>query len=271
MNLDLLETFDWPVHLSGYQVVTARVEPSRRRAMGESLDWAEDAEDWSRVVVPRDPTSATKMIRPLGRKNSGLFREFAATALSEAGVLAFANEYGLLGLRSLPSASAPLPEDSLAVWLRHVRAMSFWAGGRFEPQDRQRVCDKLNAELTRRVTWRLWVDGETFRIGPRPVSLIGALWLQAGFSLARESEFRTCICGKPFEVAKGGTTGKRSDAQFCSDACKSRNFRKVRRVYQLKDGQTPIAAIAASVGQDRSWVTAVLRERRHGVANRRTK
>lgn len=269
--MDVLDTFRWPVHKSGYQIVNRRSGSNPHRAEGWSLGWIEDAEDWSRVILPREPSGMTTDYCPLDRNHTGLFRQFANSPQTDEGILSFANQYGLLGLHFFPGGASPASEDSVSVWKRQIRAMALWTGGPFERSDMQRVCERVSAELTSRVSWRMWMEDETVRVGPSPVSLVGALWLQAGFSLARNAEFRTCICGKPFEVATGGATGKRSDAQFCSDACKSRNFRMIQRVYRMKDARTPIAKIAASVGQDHTWVTAVLRGRHRRAIKRKSK
>lgn len=75
-----------------------------------------------------------------------------------------------------------------------------------------------------------WHEGR-LREGPVPSHLAGAIWLQLAFGLTRHAEYRTCAndgCRRPFEVAAGLTTGKRANAKFCSQACKSQDYRKRR-------------------------------------------
>jgi endogenous inhibitor of DNA gyrase (YacG/DUF329 family) len=92
----------------------------------------------------------------------------------------------------------------------------------------------------------------------QPSSLIGAPWLQASLALVKQAEFRRCLsCGTPIEISTSG--GARTDAMFCSDRCKSRDFRK--RKAEAKDlasqGVTP-AQIAKRLRTDaktvRTWI-----------------
>ena len=64
-----------------------------------------------------------------------------------------------------------------------------------------------------------------FRLRLWPKSLAGALWLQAALAVALPLEIRKCIvCETPIEVSRSG--GARTDAMFCSQACKSKDYRE---------------------------------------------
>ena len=100
----------------------------------------------------------------------------------------------------------------------------------------------------------------TFHLRLRPRSLIGALWLQAAHALAEPTTFTECpVCGRPIELSRSG--GARSDAMFCSNACKSRDYRhrqsEARRLARMK-GWTR-ARIAKRLRTDvrtvRGWLT----------------
>ena len=55
-----------------------------------------------------------------------------------------------------------------------------------------------------------------FRMAMIANSLIAGMWLQLAQKLSGSAKFRFCeLCGAPFEVGPG--TGRRGDAQFCSD------------------------------------------------------
>ena len=84
--------------------------------------------------------------------------------------------------------------------------------------------------------------------GPVPLHLAGAIWLQVAFSVVRHVEYRTCAnaaCRRPFEVAAGLTTGKRANATFCSDRCKSQDYRDRKALAKtLKAQGVPLRSIA---------------------------
>ena len=61
-----------------------------------------------------------------------------------------------------------------------------------------------------------------------PKSLAGALWLQMALAIALPLEIRKCVvCKNPIEVSRSG--GARTDAMFCSQACKSKDYRQRRQ------------------------------------------
>lgn len=56
-----------------------------------------------------------------------------------------------------------------------------------------------------------------------PSSLLGGMWLQFAYAIARDPKFGRCgQCRRWFEF----TNGKRSDAKYCGDACRSRAYRE---------------------------------------------
>jgi hypothetical protein len=70
----------------------------------------------------------------------------------------------------------------------------------------------------------------TFDLHIRPRSLLGVMWLQAATWLTKRKVFKLCeACKRPIEISRGTSSGARTDARFCSDACKSRDYRNRRR------------------------------------------
>ncbi len=98
-----------------------------------------------------------------------------------------------------------------------------------------------------------------FRFEPR--SLLGAIWLQATQAANEGLQHRVCArdgCRKVIAVAR--SVGARSDARFCSDACKSRDYRsRVRRAKQLKAKGWTGARIAKALGTTQVTVKRWLR------------
>ena len=96
-----------------------------------------------------------------------------------------------------------------------------------------------------------------FRLDWLPRSLLGALWLQAVWSVTRPSSFRTCIvCGNPIQISLHRKTGgRRTDTKFCGTNCRSQDLRNRKK--QAKErhqhGQT-LRAIAKELGTPLSTV-----------------
>jgi hypothetical protein len=89
----------------------------------------------------------------------------------------------------------------------------------------------VNEQLRRLVstTLELADDGRRQRLRFGPTNLLGALWLQLALAIASGATIVECReCGRPFEISK--SLGLRADAQFCSDPCKSRNYRRRKRL-----------------------------------------
>ncbi len=80
------------------------------------------------------------------------------------------------------------------------------------------------------------------------VSLVGALWLQA--ALAGGKEYRTCpVCNTPIEISRTG--GARADTVFCSDKCKSKDYRQRRATARsLQDKGVSLRKIAKQIDTD---------------------
>ena len=71
-----------------------------------------------------------------------------------------------------------------------------------------------------------------FSLNLTPHSLLGTLWLQMAYSLAGYKTWRECGrtgCDRFIEISREPTTGARSDARFCSDACRARHYRARKR------------------------------------------
>lgn len=88
-----------------------------------------------------------------------------------------------------------------------------------------------------------------------PSCLLAALWLQAQQAMVSKASFKSCVeCGMPFEVSKNG---RRRQATYCSNACKSRHQRvKQERIEALLKTDTATADIAAKVGVSTNVVQA---------------
>ncbi len=95
------------------------------------------------------------------------------------------------------------------------------------------IANRLSAILQMvvmpRVDWS--PSARQFRLALQPQSLIGCLWLQAATALSERKEFRRCIgpgCAHFIEISLQRPSGRRTDAEFCSDACRARDYRRRR-------------------------------------------
>jgi hypothetical protein len=84
-----------------------------------------------------------------------------------------------------------------------------------------------------------------------PRTILGGLWLQFAEAIAGGNEQRACkLCGRWFEISTG-RNGSRKDRLFCSDACKSKDYRTRRdRARQLKAEGWRVPAIATELDTD---------------------
>lgn len=280
----------------------------------------------TRLLLPQfapDGEDFTRAYPPLSR-TPFLFRTLAQTPLTEEGILAFAQEYGLLGLHRWVGYAdvgdghtmGELVGERLQDWRQQITLMALavtiwdllrskdadglsryvnWQAdeptpgearktGRWRidahpdrppPWDPSRrewlnACPQIHAEfrvvlegnqaenlfvpaeywlvstindaLRKQVSPELAYDSSTARqcLRFQPENLLGALWLLFAQALEQKKEFRACReCGKWFAVSseRDGRTKRR---QFCSEACKTRDYRgrQMRAVQGRAEGKT---------------------------------
>jgi hypothetical protein len=143
-----------------------------------------------------------------------------------------------------------------------VKAPTPFARGMEGPFVATHLTKMLRRVVAPRIDWIPHPAPGRFRFELAPDSLIGCLWLQVAQALSQQKQYRTCLapgCGRPIEVSRDPLMGARSDIQFCSDACKSRDYRyrktEARRL--AGEGKT-LAQIAKALSRDvatiRRWV-----------------
>ncbi len=234
--------------------------PNAAPVLADGVDL--DGNAYVRVVAPTDPDAPVKRYRPLSRQFSGLALEFAEIAGSDDDYVGFANRFGLLGI-GLQAFASPhaLPPGDLLRSLRQVHSVMH------DLRDAlQRRCAGVDAyaerlltvQLSAHVTFGMKALGGRYEVGPAPHNLLGALWLQHAFAFGRRVEYTRCAhvnCGRPFEKATGRETGRRDDALFCSDRCRSADARRRRQIARaLDEDGTPLSKIVAkTTGEKRPW------------------
>ena len=81
-----------------------------------------------------------------------------------------------------------------------------------------------------------------------PRTLLAAMWLQLAFSLAGDKDFVKCkFCKRQIEISTA-ESGFRTNREFCSQTCKTNDYRKRRRqaLKLMKQGK-PVSRIAKVV------------------------
>ena len=118
-------------------------------------------------------------------------------------------------------------------WATQIRRLSQFVMHSRAPRHQRRVVNTIvlaanNALATTAPPFLEWSDSEgAFHLRLRPRSLIGALWLQAVLAVSEKKLFKPCrVCDHPIEISRTG--GARTDAVFCSNKCKSRDYRQRR-------------------------------------------
>jgi hypothetical protein len=92
------------------------------------------------------------------------------------------------------------------------------------------INDQIGEHVTARLLYDLPEGGIVLRFVPK--NLLGALWLQFALALDGNSEQRPCKeCGKFMKIG-GGSDARTARRQFCSDACKTRHYRRKRKQVQ---------------------------------------
>jgi len=209
--------------------------------IGIGLNWAK-AHKYECATV-----DDVRVIRPVGAGRDGnfdpfkikvempLYLRFARLDGSEEACLKFAHAYGLLNTQS-PKAAEPLK-----VWQKEIRnfkgLMNMLQADSETPGGVLRInrtpsaaaaARSLGGEIPLSNISATLVEGERDFDGiigrPKlmlePKTLRDAMYLQLGKFVAGDGLLRVCPqCGNPFE---GATKSRRSNAIYCSRACKDR-------------------------------------------------
>jgi hypothetical protein len=228
-----------------------------------------------------------RIYHPL-RDCPAMFRDLAQTPPTEVGILRFVERYGMLGgpfhdnefplgnskdelhARALDAKFVDVFGESFDNWRSFIETFTklVTLGDTLKRSshataNKRGLCGAINGHLAH-VAAHLEVrpDGG-FRLSYAPANLFEAIWFQFAAALGNGSRFVDCaspICRKAVEISQNTTTGKRADAQYCSDACKQREHRKRTHARALYSAGRTIRAIAAEIDRHpplvKSWVSA---------------
>jgi hypothetical protein len=227
---------------------------------------------------------------------------FAATPPTEAGVLAFANRYGLLGVVFDALWGGGPPDERCSTWVGQIRAMhdctETWKALRKpkgRPQDpdafieavntylhasywsatfglgrRERGCEEtaptgLRAPAAPALQFLAMSKKGMVTVETLPANLLHALWLQFALAIVEDTEFRQCpTCGSWFAVSP---ERRRADALYCKEACRIRAYKERRKeARRLHAEGKPLKLIAKELGTTveiaEGWIAQIGSRRR---------
>ena len=256
---DWLDARGQPVVVPGYGLA------SLESPDGVELAWQqfhEEDEQTGPVLGPVLDSGQPRRYRPMQRMHAALFQAFAALDFQDRDAIrGFASTYGLLG--SARQEQGPLPceqgshyaiGESHLTWayeiclMRKAMRLSQWRSVQKEAEEDARYTQyDLDSEQHRRerrkkLEWLFnlhlqhvqprmaFEQGLPPRLFFAPLTLLAALWLQLALAIADDKRFPACkFCNRLFEMSTA-PTGFRTHREFCSDSCKTKDYRRRKRV-----------------------------------------
>lgn len=170
-----------------------------------------------------------RFIRPL--EEQGLFRRFAYLEKEESAVVAFANEFGFLGLGLTGPPQLLYWEEDVHQWWAHIdhfRGMinlidaenQSEAAKQFNEYVQPLMAARVNVAPLRRPTLQM-----------APTTLLAAMWLQVAGELTHGTKYKRCEwCPTWWSYGKG--TGHKENRRFCSQRCQKAWNRRQQRELQ---------------------------------------
>ena len=223
-----------------------------------------------------------KRYKPMQREHAALFRTFASLDYHDRDAIrGFANDYGLLGIRQQEQhvladgdrAEHTAIGESHLQWAYEICLMK--EGVRFEhrlsehetiaPRQHERFAWLFNRQL-QYVQHRTTFNHNQPRFPIAPLTLLAAMWLQLSRAITGGKQFIECkSCRRLLELSTE-ESGFRRHREFCSDVCKTNDYRRRKRTaLKLASQGKSLAEIAELTETRRStvrgWLTDVKRGR----------
>jgi hypothetical protein len=220
-------------------------------------------------VLNRVDVGNSRPYKPL--EDSALFKTFAEVDYRDrAAISEFARKHGDLGLPPEHQAVALRDKSGRVSGVHSAHGESHFAWALEICRMREAVGlseQGHSVERLRRLKWlcdrhlhhvagRLsFSDGGEPRLAIAPINLISAMWLQLALALTGGKRFVACkFCRRVFEISTD-QTGFRSDREFCSMACKTKDYRhRKRSAIQLAQTGAALESIAKRIATNRRTV-----------------
>lgn len=225
------------------------------------------------LLRPLGKFAEMRRYRPMQREHAALFRGFERLDYRDRDAIrAFASTYGLLGVSDgfgeshltwareicLMREALNLTRSRTAGEKAEARAVSlkFGLDPLYEEQERRhRLAALFNGHLQGVQPQMTFEPEVPPRLSFKPVSLLAAMWLQLALAVVADKQFRTCkFCRRLFEISTD-PTGFRSHREFCSDACKTQDYRRRKRTaLTLAKGGVSLTAIADRIDTNKTTI-----------------
>ena len=227
----------------------------------------EEHQETGPVLTPSEGPS--RIFHPMDRRNAALFRRFADLDHEDTNaILSFARQYGLLGPQRLRQHQALRRADgslhyaegeSHLAWASEIaqirEAIWLWEHPRSASRDQKKWGWLLDSHLQDvQGRMRFAPDGPP-QLRVAPMTLLAAMWLQLALAVARSKEFVTCkFCKRQIEISTA-ESGFRTNREFCSDSCKTKDYRKRKRTaLKMRTAGSSTSAIAKRLKTKRATV-----------------
>jgi hypothetical protein len=247
----------------------------------------------SPYLTEREGNRGCREYAPLD-DHTGLFLNFASTEPTETGILAFANEYGLMGISSRDGTQFH-PNERRTTWVQQIGDMrgivGIWQQLRHRPGESirtDRFYDMVNDHLQQSL-WSTVLGRPKLEQGSRhifdlqgsvpeapvmriirasrdgklvlevtPTNLLGALWLQFAYAIVNDIGFRQCLSCRSWFAVSPET--RRADSLYCKEACRIRAYKERKKeARRLVAAGKALGEIARELGTTtkviRGWIT----------------
>ena len=223
------------------------------------------------VLEPVLESGPARSYQPMHRDHAALFRTFEALdPRDRKAILVFASQYGWLGLpRQEQGFMIDAPDGAEVAHIADGEPHSHWALEIYQMKEAVRLSEhrtskhrigELNWLLNRPrhlrdVQCQVLARRANAKMSFQPRTLLAAMWLQLARAVVGKKGFSECkFCGSLFEVSTD-TTGFRRNREFCSDVCKTRDYRQRRQTaLELAADGTSLSAIADQITTKKATV-----------------
>ena len=250
-----------------------------------TLFTVEEGSETGPVLTPSEGPS--RAFHPMDRRNATLFRLFADLDYKDINtILNFARQHGLLGphrlrqFQAFPKADGSLhyaEGESHLAWASEIaqmrKAVWLWKHPKSANRDQRKWGWLFDSHLQDVQGRMRFGPGGPPQLRIAPMTLLAAMWLQLALAVAGNKEFVKCkFCERQIEISTA-ESGFRTNREFCSDSCKTKDYRKRRRTaLKMAAGGSSAGAITERLETKRAtvhrWLTKAKKRRRTAKGNK---
>ena len=269
---DAFFAFEWPVAPDYYweewlDSKDRPVRPSARELHPNTskVFQIEEGKETGPVLMAREGTHT--FFRPMERENAALFRVFAdLDPFNLDEIKSFVGKHGWLGgarqfqLHKKRDGSFHRAEgEPHTLWISEIKkireAIWLWEHPRVRAGELGKWLWLFDTHL-QHVQGRMIAAGDKPpQLKIAPMHLLSAIWLQFALAVAGDKHYVGCkTCDRQIEISTA-QSGYRTNREFCSNSCKTQDYRKRKReALRLARRGEGLVAIAKSIDTERKTV-----------------